>query len=395
MAGENTQVPGNGVDRPVIPLQNVEEPIEIIEEDGAQPQVQRQDIQRGAGDTEQAGSYEYDADAGTDDADGGKQVADARLTHFQQDQKEGEQPQPGETQEQLTARQRRRQREKDSRNRERAEVVRLRQENAALLQNQRQIDSRLSNVEQSGIDAQISSLESEILRADHVMKRAMEAQNGDDFIQAQNIRDTFRDRLARLKHQKAEATQQVEEGQVRQQPGQTQQGGAPAGGMTQAQVSYARIFVSRHPWYKQGSADRDSQTVVQIDNEMMAEGGNPTTPDYWVELERRVKEDMPHKFQAANDGDNTGGRPNGGQQNRQQQNGRGNAGNGRAAGGPKLPGAGSGGSGAGGAPLKFHLSRDRKQSLIDLGVYGTPDQDKYIRSFIKWDKENPADGDKR
>lgn len=376
MAGEHQQVPGNGVDRPVIPLQNTEEAIEIIEEDATPPA--RSDPQHVPGD-ERAGSYEYEPEGG--EAEG----TDSRLSHFRQDAAAGEQPQPGETQEQLTARQRRRNREKEARQRERTELVRLRQENMALKQGHQQIDARLTNVEKSGIDAQIQSLETELSRADLVMKRALEAQNGEDFVTAQNIRDTFRDRLNALKQQKSHIAA-PQQGQVPQ--GQAAQRGVPgAPQLTQQQVAYSRIFVSRHPWYKHGGNDRDTQAVVSLDNEMMAEGLNPTTPEYWVELERRVQEDLPHRFQS-----NSGpGNEPGGQQPSQGQNrnNRGNAGNGRASGGPRLPGAGGGGSGAGGAPLKFHLSKDRKQSLIDLGVYGTPEQDRYIKSFMKWDREHP------
>lgn len=385
MAGENQgQQPGDGVKRPVIPLQNTEQlpAIEIIDEDESGT-VQRADQgQPHPEDKERAGQYEYVPEG----EEGAQQGNDARLAHFQKDQTNTEQPQPGETPEQLSARQRRRQRDKDTRNRERTELAQLRVENTRLKQGLQHVDARVSNVERAGIDGQISSIEVEIKRADTVMARAMEAQNGSDFVQAQEIRDQFRDRLSQLKAQKAQGDERSQAQE--QEPTQARM----PNGLTQAQVSYARIFAGRHPWFNTntGVRDGDSDTVRQIDGEMMAAGMNPSQPAYWVELERRIQEDMPHKFQeSANDG----GQQSGGQQpNRQQQNGRGNGTNGRASGGPRLPGGGSGGAGAGnGGPVKFHLSKARKDAMVASGAWDDSAQrDRQIRYFMKWDAENPA-----
>lgn len=297
----------------------------------------------------------------------------------------------GGQQQELSARQRRRQRERNARNAERAELIRLRQEVGELRSRQDTIDTRIVNSEAAGLDGQIQNLESEVQRATTVMSRAMVAQNAEDYAQALTIRDALRDRLIGLKQQKASFEQggRVQDNQGNGQ-GQIRQSAAS---LTPNQVQFARIFASRHPWYRHGSDDQDSQMVVQIDNEMTAQGLNPSTPEYWMELEHRIREDMPHKFQqqtATSDGgqQNTG---NGqGQQKVNNGNGQSGAGNTRRAGGPKLPGSGNVGGGAGGgSPVKFHLSAARKQALIDLGVWDDPEQRmKHIKSFIEWDKTN-------
>lgn len=372
MAEKTQQTAGNGVVQPVIPQQNTEPVIEIVEEDAARAIVPTQDTQPHPTDADRAGSYDYD----TEDDTAGQQ-SDARTGHAQQG--DGGQAAAGETQEQLTARQRRRRRENAARDRERQELATLRQENARLRQGQQQIDSRLSAVEQAGIDGQISSIETELSRANLVMKRAMEAQNADDFVQAQEIRDAFRDRLAKLRAQKEQSTRQAESPQQAATP-------TMPDGMTQAQVHFARIFASRHPWFNPNlnARDRDSDSVRQLDGEMLREGLDPSKPEYWIELERRIQEDLPHKFQAANEG---GGQSNGGAQPRQQGTAQ-NA-NGRASGGPKLPGSGAGSSGAGGGVVKFHLSAARKQAMIDTGNWDDPvRRERQIRYFMKWDADN-------
>lgn len=378
MAENTQQASGGGVKTG---QQAAETEIEIIEEGAGTTTDQHQ---RGEGDAERAGQYQYDSEGGEEEE------GDARTGHAQQGGTV-QADQQGGTQQDQTARQRRRQREKIARDRERSELVRLRQENAALHANQRQLDSRISNVEVNGIDGQIASLESEIQRANSVMRRAMESQNGEDFVRAQEIRDVLRDRLTGLKGQKTTATTQRGEAQGgRQQvpPGQQ----LLPNGLHPQQVQFAQIFKTRHPWYDtaQGTRDQDSLSIQQLDNEMMNEGFNPTLPEYWVELERRVQEDLPHRFQQ--NAGNAGGNQGGGGGPNAMNNGNGQKGNGgRPAGGPRLPGNSSNGGGNGGQPLKFHLSAARKQALIDLGVYGDPAaMKKHIQSFMAWDKDHPT-----
>ena len=375
MAGETQVKAGNGVDSPVIPLQ----PIEIIDEDesGSQPAAAATQ----PADGERAGQYEYEPEDGEPEAP----AKDARLANFQRDQAAGpDGAQPGETPEQLTARQRRRAREKQARDRERAEAARLREENEQLKRAVLHVDARVSNVERAGIDGQISALEVEIQRAQHVMARAMTAQNGDDFNQALEIRDQFRDQLQKLKADKAKISKQATD--QGQEPPTQQQVRLP-NGQTQQQVSFQQVFMSRHPWFNAapGVQDKDSKAILQIDTEMLAEGKDPSTPAYWIELERRVQEDVPHRFQQAAQ-DDQGANP-------QRQNGRGNGANGRPTGGPKLPGGGSGGGpGAGnGGAVKFHLSKARKDAMIASGAWDDPVQkERQIRYFMKWDAENPS-----
>jgi hypothetical protein len=366
------QTPGDGISRPVIPLQNTEPEIEIVEDDEAARVQAPADFPHDATDTERAGTY-----GAADDDDEPAAATEARTGHAQQGDDVADAA-AGETPEQLSARQRRRQRDRAARAREQQELQRLRAENAQLRQGQQVLDTRLSSVEQAGIEGQIAQLESEIQRANSVMKRAMAAQNGDDFVQAQEIRDQFRDQVTRLKMQKD------------QQARQAQQAAQPTGTMASAEVlkqNYQRIFLSRHPWFNPRSNDKDSQAILRLDAEMLAEGKQPSESSYWLELENRVREDLPHLFRSANDA-------NGQQQEDpgRQQNGRGKAAGGRASGGPRMPGNGSGSSGGGGgAPIKFHLSALRKKAMIDSGAWEDPERKKrQIAYYMKWDKENPS-----
>lgn len=351
---------------------NTEPEIEIVEGDGDQGGA---GTQQQAGD-ERAGNYEYPDDEGDDQG----QQADARAGNREQGQETRQ-----ESQEQLTARQRRRRADQARRDRERQELIRLRQENEQLKNGQVLTDRRLANLETSTIDGQIASLEAEVARCNTVMSRAVVAQNGDDFAAAQDIRDTLRDRLVSLKNQKA-AQAAAARGDSR---------GAAAGGsvpgVTAQQQRFARIFMGRHRWYAPNTGDADSIRVEEIDSQLTREGGNPLTPEYWIELEARVREELPHRFQTA---DTSGGEDQGGGNNG-QGGGVNNRNGGKRPRGPRIPGpAGGGGNGGngGGGPQRFHLSAERKQALIDLGV-DVNDREAimpYVKRFMAWDAANPT-----
>lgn len=324
-----------------------------------------------------------------DDDDGGE-AGDTRL---------GQRPGTGagdgqETQAELSSRQRRRQRERQARAAERAELMRLRQENNDLKQRQVATDRRITSVETTTVESQIAGLESEIQRADAVMARALTSQSGEDFVEAQKIRDVLRDRLSDLR--RFQAARKADGGRAdgAGAEGGDQRRGVQPGvppGMTPAQMANGRLFMSKHPWYHPQGRDDDSQTVTDIDNQMMTEGWNPSTADYWVELERRIYDELPHRAPRAG-ADNGGSGDGGGDAGSGANNGRGNGAGGARPRGPRLPG-GSGGGGEG-APTKFHLSPERKEALVALGVYdpspgATQDMTRltpYIKRFMAWDK---------
>jgi len=308
------------------------------------------------GDSERAGEYEHvnEEDERTGHAEGGRAVAVA-----------------GETPEQLSARQRRRRADQAKRNQERQELTQLRQENAQLRAIAISTDQRVARVEISAVDTQIANLETELDKAKSVISRAVSAGNGEDVATAMEIRDTLRDRLNQLKADKSKQLEARQ--QATTQP--TQQRLPP--GITQAQVNNYQVFVSRHSWYDAKGGDEESRQTKALDKALQDEGSDPNTAEHWQELERRIHETLPRYTQ--------GGATGGGAEPVvpkvvPKSNG---------AGGPRLPGSGAG-NGGGGGVVKFHLSAARKQALVDLGVYGTPDQNKYIKNFMAWDAANPG-----
>lgn len=353
MAGTQIATTADGKQLTVV----VEPTIEVVEEGVGNVESGREVAT--TADSERVGEYQHvgDDDERTGNAEGGRAVATT-----------------GETPEQLSARQRRRRADQAKRNQERQELVALRQRNQQLEAAILHTDQRVARVEISAVDQQITTLEAEIGRADSVIARAITANNGEDAMTAMQIRDTLRDRLNGFKAEKAKSVETARQQAQGQPQGQQQQGSLPPG-ITPAQVGNYNIFASRHPWYDPKGGDEESRTAKALDKALQDEGSDPNMADHWLELEKRIRETLPRYTKAANGG-GEGGQPGGKKPN--------------GAGGPRLPGSGAGGGGGQGGTVQFHLSAARKQALIDLGVYGTPEQTKYIKNFMAWDKLNPG-----
>ena len=57
-------------------------------------------------------------------------------------------------------------------------------------------------------------------------------------------------------------------------------------------------FMAEHPWYNpKNSRDTDSKIVLQLDQSVVEDGFDPKTDEYWDELEDRVRQYLPHKFE--------------------------------------------------------------------------------------------------
>jgi hypothetical protein len=108
----------------------------------------------------------------------------------------------------------------------------------------------------------------------------------------------------------------------------------------------AETWLERNKWYDPTATDADSRIALTVDQTLAAEGWNPKTPQYWDELDARLKKYLPHRYVS---GHNKGKPVN------------------------KSPVAGSGreeagSSGSGG----YRLSADRVQAIKDAGAWDDP-----------------------
>lgn len=127
-------------------------------------------------------------------------------------------------------------------------------------------------------------------------------------------------------------------------------------------VNHAQAWMEKNSWYDPSAKDEDSHIVLTMDQRLAQEGWDPTTPEYWGELDRRVKKYLPHR-----------------------------AIQGKIPTRPRSTVAGSGRESATPAAksTSYKLSAERVQALKDAGIWDDPKQRAdAVKRFKEYDKQN-------
>jgi len=214
-------------------------------------------------------------------------------------------------------------------------------------------EQRSHQVDLGSYDQAIASATNEVEMAERVIAKAVEAGNGADVAQAMRYRDQAMQKAQQLQYAKQQAAQQ-------QRP-QAQQ-------IDDMTMHYAKEFMADNPWYDSQGRDEDSAIVIAIDQALAKDGFNPQTEEYWDELRKRTARRLPEKFK------------NQRQPAKEERTPRG---------GPAV------GSGREHAPTttrkEIYLSPERKQALIDAGVWEDPVlRMKYAKRYSEYDRANKA-----
>lgn len=122
----------------------------------------------------------------------------------------------------------------------------------------------------------------------------------------------------------------------------------------------AREWMGKNSWFDRNGQGTDTRIATIIDNEMTEEGWDASDPDYWDELDNRLQDRLPHRYQkkARSAPPVTQSRHESAPQG--QIDGR----------------------------KQFIISAERKKALIDAGMWDSPDRAKYIKRFMDYDKAN-------
>ena len=218
-------------------------------------------------------------------------------------------------------------------------------------------EQRAHQVDLGSYDQAIATAANEAEMAERVIAKAVEAGNGADVTQAMRYRDQAMQKMQQLQAAKQQAAQQ------RPQP-QTQ----PLDDMA---MVYAKEFISENPWYDSQGRDEDSAIVLAIDQALAKDGYNPQSEEYWDELRKRTARRLPEKFKTPRQQ---------GRETREERTPRGG------------PAVGSGREHAPASTRKeIYLSPERKQALIDAGVWDDPVlRMKYAKRYSDYDRANKA-----
>jgi hypothetical protein len=151
-------------------------------------------------------------------------------------------------------------------------------------------------------------------------------------------------------------------------------------GLDDLSAHYAKEFISENPWYDLKGQDEDSAIILAIDGTLHREGFRPDTEEYWDELRDRAARRLPERFKQTQRRNDHGDERDSREEPRQQRQQRG---------GPAI------GSGREHAPTstrtEVYISPERKQALIDAGVWDDPVlRNKYVKRYSEYDKNNRA-----
>jgi hypothetical protein len=238
--------------------------------------------------------------------------------------------------------------------RDKLELDFLRKRNDELERRIGSVEQRTHQADLSGLDTQIAQARNEAEMAERVIAKAVEAGNGADVTQALRYRDQAFAKVNQLTTAKQQALKRPE---------------PAAPGMDDRTMALAQEFLSENKWYDPQGRDEDSAIVMAIDQGLVRDGYAPNSEEYWDELRARAARRLPERFNA--------GKAAPREESRAPR------------GGPAV------GSGREHAPTstrqEVYLSPERKQALVDAGVWDDPVlRMKYAKRYAEYDRNAKA-----
>ena len=250
---------------------------------------------------------------------------------------------------------------------------------------ERKLKKELSKQREVSAKHKISALER---RNEELARRLAQVENAAAGFQFAQIDRHIEDEATRVEYAKMKMTQAAQAGNVSEQVEYMEQFHEAKNRLAQAQMLKQRhleedknqrnnvptpmaetvhrnasSWLSKNSWYDPSGKDTDSRIAKIIDSDLAGEGWDPADPEYWDELDNRLKERLPHRY--------TG--KQGGVRNRRS-------------------GTSSGRSDVSGSPAAKNtmtLSRERVQALKDAGMWDDPQKRaKAIRRYAEFDRSN-------
>ena len=229
---------------------------------------------------------------------------------------------------------------------------------SALERRNEELARRLAAVENTAASYQFAqidkSIEDEATRVEYAkMKMVQAAQSGDVNAQMEYLEQLTdaKQRLNQAQHYKKE---QLE---VTKAPKQN----VPNEINTEVQRN-ATQWLKKNSWYDPQARDTDSRIAKVIDQELAADGWDPSDSEYWEELDSRLSARLPHRYTAK-----------GGQQARR--------------GGPTSSSRVANTTSS--KPGTITLSRERVSAIKDAGAWDDVEKrNKMIRAYAQYDREN-------
>lgn len=254
-------------------------------------------------------------------------------------------------------RERRRVERQEKKQRAKEKEESYRREIEGLRKQLQEVNTWKNTVEQRNIQSGVAQIDKGIQDANDALELAKQAivqatqeQNGQALVEAQELYYAARKRSEDLTKVKQTIVQKMS-----QQPKQP---------LDQLVAQNAQNWIKGKPWYDPSGKDPDSKIALAVDNMMAEEGWDPRQPEYWVEIDERLKKYLPHRFAVSYTNSN-----------------------GPAKGASKPPTESSTQTST--RPSSgYVLSSDRVRAIKDAGAWDDPKlRREMIQSYIEYDKQ--------
>jgi len=156
-----------------------------------------------------------------------------------------------------------------------------------LLQRQnRELQERLSVIERRGFQSEIDNVDKKIQEEEErykwafdKVKKAISEVDGETFATASQVQSDAEKKIEYWRWKKQSMVDQAE---------------APPKADPRV-VDYANKWMERNKWYDPNGGDADSEIARVIDAQLAKENYDPTSQEYWEELDSRLKDRLPGK----------------------------------------------------------------------------------------------------
>lgn len=235
-------------------------------------------------------------------------------------------------------------------------IVALQKRNAEMAERLAIIEKKTSGAELARVDKAIEDAGVQVEYAKMQMQEAVSTGDGVALTRAQEQWFDSKRRMESLQNVKQHATRQMS------QPKQNIQAPDP---MVQ---KHAAEWMDRNPWYDPNGRNEDSQIAQIIDKKLTEEGFDPSSEDYWDELDDRLKKRMPETINRAyNDSHVRNQRP----RSVVTSSGRENTATTKS--------------------NEFRLSPDRVAAMKEAGLWENLElRKKAISNYVNWDRSNKS-----
>jgi hypothetical protein len=162
----------------------------------------------------------------------------------------------------------------------------------ALERRNAELAERLAKVENTAASYQFAQLdkaiEDEATRVEYAKMKMVQAAQSNDVAAQMDYLEQLTDAKQRLNQAQHYKKQQVEQAKTPKQNVPDE--------LNQEVQQNATRWLKKNSWYDPQARDTDSRIAKVIDQELVADGWDPSDSEYWEELDNRLSSRLPHRY---------------------------------------------------------------------------------------------------